>query len=56
MEKRPCWLRNVLLFTLKQEEIWDQVEREGTVERKNEIKEEGYKILREKYTIVVEEG
>lgn len=24
MEKRPCWLRNVLLVTLKQEQIWDQ--------------------------------
>ena len=37
------------------EEIWDQVEREWTVERKNEIKEEGYRVLREKYNIVVEE-
>jgi hypothetical protein len=36
------------------EEIWDQVEREWTVVRKNEIKEEGYKLLREKYNIVVE--
>jgi hypothetical protein len=36
------------------EEIWDQVEREWTVERRNEIKEEGYRVLREKYNIVVE--
>jgi hypothetical protein len=37
------------------EDVWDLVEREWTVERKNEIKEEGYKVLREKYNIVVEE-
>ena len=25
MQKRPCWLRNVLLFTLKQQNNWDPI-------------------------------
>jgi parvulin-like peptidyl-prolyl isomerase len=37
------------------EDVWDQVEREWTVERKKEIKEEQYRIMREQYKIVVEE-
>lgn len=37
------------------EEIWDQVQREWTVEKKNEIKEEQYRIMREQYKISVEE-
>ena len=37
------------------EDIWDQVEREWTVERKKEIKEEQYRIMREQYKIFVEE-
>lgn len=51
----------VYIYELKQgevpnlEEIWDLVEREWTVERKKEIKEEGYLALREQYKIVVEE-
>ena len=36
-------------------DIWDQVEREWSEERKKEIKEEQYRILREHYTITVEE-
>ena len=37
------------------DEIWDLVEREWSVERKNEIKEEQYRIMREQYKITVEE-
>ena len=37
------------------DEIWDLVEREWSVERKNEIKEEQYRIMREQYIISVEE-
>ena len=36
-------------------DIWDQVEREWSEERKKEIKEEQYRIMREHYSITVEE-
>ena len=37
------------------DEIWDLVEREWSVEKKNEIKQEQYRIMREQYNISVEE-
>jgi len=37
------------------EDIWDLVEREWSAERKAEIKEEQYRIMREQYSISVEE-
>lgn len=37
------------------EDIWDLVEREWSAERKTEIKEEQYRIMREQYSISVEE-
>lgn len=38
------------------EEIWDLVEREWSADRKKEIREEQYRIMREQYSISVEEG
>ena len=36
-------------------EIWDLVEREWSVERKKELKDEQYKLMRDQYKIIVEE-
>jgi parvulin-like peptidyl-prolyl isomerase len=36
-------------------DIWDDVELEWTVERKNEIKEEQYRVMREQYRVNIEE-
>ena len=36
-------------------EIWDLVEREWSVERKKELKDEQYTLMRDQYKITVEE-
>lgn len=36
-------------------EIWDQVEREWSIERKEEVKEEQFRVLRQQYRIILEE-
>ena len=36
-------------------QIWDLVEREWSVERKKEIKEQQYKVMRDQYRITIEE-
>jgi len=35
-------------------EIWDEVEREWSIERKRQMKEEQYKIMREQYDVIIE--
>jgi hypothetical protein len=35
-------------------EIWDEVEREWSFERKKQMKEEQYKIMREQYEVIIE--
>ena len=37
------------------DQVWDQVEREWTVERKQEIKEEQYRLMRAQYHISIED-